>query len=385
MLAQISPEAWDFAWQLLHPSKSSEVQFFGASTLHVKITKHWNELPYNLYEPLREKLLQALFTHISGPRLILTRLCIAMSSFIIQTITDFWPTAISDLTNAFQPQNIPDASPQQIAHALLELLTVLSEEFQTTHMLQMRVGIIRNALRSSLDLVMELVQSILSKTSAPAELCEMALKCYSSWALLGCSIMEHKSLLLLVFDSVYRDEVSLTALETLSNVANHPDSSKFPSLILEMIEHINKFDSLLDKAVEDEDMDKCNNIYGLIIAVADNHCHLLLDTILDKPEKKEMILKLISFVLRCSSTPGQYPIDEICSEQAFGFWYMLQDAITSSSRGFESLLLVFHPIFQSLLDTYLVKLRYPSDNDYKQWKSEEKESFRCYRQDIGDS
>ncbi|XP_035212448.1 importin-13-like, partial [Stegodyphus dumicola] len=79
MLAQISPEAWDFAWQLLHPSKSSEVQFFGASTLHVKITKHWNELPYNLYEPLREKLLQALFTHISGPRLILTRLCIAVS------------------------------------------------------------------------------------------------------------------------------------------------------------------------------------------------------------------------------------------------------------------------------------------------------------------
>ncbi|KAG8185093.1 hypothetical protein JTE90_029705 [Oedothorax gibbosus] len=384
ILAQCSPEAWQFAWDLLHPSKPSEVQFFGANTLHLKISKQWDELPPDHYGPLRDRLLAALFTYTCGPKVILTRLCIAMSSFIIQTITEFWPTAVTDLTSAFQPQNIPNASPQQIAHVLLELLTILSEEFQTTHLNAARAAKVKNALRSSLDLVMDLVQSVLSKTSAPADLCEMSLKCYSSWALLGPAILEYKSLLLLTFDSVYRDEVSQTALETLSNIANHPESSKYPTFILEMIDHISNFDVLLKRSSQEYDVDKCNSIYGLIIAVSENHCQLLLNTVLDKPEKKDTILKIIGFILQCSSTPGQYPIDEICSEQAFGFWYTLQDAIVSHQR-FESLLLIFHSIFQSLLDAYLVKLRYPPECDYKQWKSDEKESFRCYRQDIGDS
>ncbi|CAL1278540.1 unnamed protein product [Larinioides sclopetarius] len=131
-------------------------------------------------------------------------------------------------------------------------------------------------------------------------------------------------------------------------------------------------------------MDKLNSLYGLIINVGENHCHLLLDTVINKPLKKDMVLKFIGYILQCSSTPGQYPIDEICSEQAFGFWYTLQDAITSNKH-FEQLLLIFHPVFQALLDAYLIKLRYPPENVYKQWKSDERESFRCYRQDIGDS
>lgn len=383
--AQTSPEAWQFAWQLLHPTKTSEAQFFGACTLHTKITKQWNELPSDHYSVLRDRLLEALFTYIRGPKIILTRLCITMSSFIIQTITDFWPSAISDLISAFQPCNIPNTSPQQIANVLLELLTVLSEEFQTTHLSHSRLGVVRHALRESLKLVMDIVQNILSKTSAPADLCDISLKCYSSWAVLGSAVFEYKSLLLLAFDSVYRDEISQTALETLTNIANLPDASKYPSMILEMIDHINHFDELIKRASQDYDMDKLNSIYSLIIIIGENHCQLLLNTILDKSEKKDVILKFIGFILQCSSTPGQYPVDEICSEQAFGFWYTLQDAIVSSTREFENLLLIFHPIFQTLLDTYLVKLRYPPENVYKQWKSDEKESFRCYRQDIGDS
>lgn len=33
-----------------------------------------------------------------------------MSSFIINTITDFWPTAVADIIGALQPQNIPNAN-----------------------------------------------------------------------------------------------------------------------------------------------------------------------------------------------------------------------------------------------------------------------------------
>ncbi|XP_015919621.1 importin-13 [Parasteatoda tepidariorum] len=385
ILAQSSNQAWDFAWEFLQFSKPPEVQFFGASTLQAKISKNWNELPPDLYAPLRDRLMNALFTYTCGPRVVLTRLCICMSSFIIKTITDFWPSAISDIVKGFQPHNIPNASPQQVALVLLELLTVLIEEFQTVHLAHGKTGIVRHTLESSLSIVMNIVEDILSKTTAPAELCEMALKCYASWALLGSSIYDYKNLLILTFDSVYREEISQTALEALANIANHPESSKHPATILEIIENFTKFDVLLEKSSQDHNVEKIMLIYSLIICVAETHCQLLLETILDKPEKKDFILKLISIILKCSSTPGQYPVDEVCSELAFGFWYALQDSIVSTSRGFESLLLVFYPFFQTLLDSYLIKLRYPADDVYRRWKLDERESFRCYRQDIGDS
>lgn len=390
MMAQLSPEAWNFAWQLLHPSKPQEVQFFGASTLQVKISKHWHEIPSDQYGVLREKLLGAVISYASGPSVILTRLCVALSWYIFQTVTDFWPTAISDLMSAFQPQNVPTVKPEQATHVLLKLLTVLNEELQTAHMSSSKVGSIRNALQISFEPVMNLVEKILlqSKTTASSssDLTEMALKCYSSWSQLGSAVLEKESLLLLIFDAVYKEDLCQTALETLSNIALHCTAHKYPNFILKMIENIVKLEGLLSKAIAEEDTDTCSSIYAVAIAVAEHHSNMLLDLILQKPDKRDVILQLISFILRCSGSPGQYPVDEICSEQAFGFWYNLQDAIKASEPSkFESLLLVFHPVFQSLVDTYLVKVRFPPDEVFNQWNSDEKEAFRCYRQDIGDS
>ena len=36
-LAQLSPQAWSFSWELIVPDKQHEVQFFGASCLAVKV------------------------------------------------------------------------------------------------------------------------------------------------------------------------------------------------------------------------------------------------------------------------------------------------------------------------------------------------------------
>ena len=37
-LAQLSPQAWNFCWDLIHQDKKHEVQFFGASCLAVKVS-----------------------------------------------------------------------------------------------------------------------------------------------------------------------------------------------------------------------------------------------------------------------------------------------------------------------------------------------------------
>ena len=41
----MSPAAWNWAWDLVSPEKKPEVQFFGASTLSIKLSKFYHEVP----------------------------------------------------------------------------------------------------------------------------------------------------------------------------------------------------------------------------------------------------------------------------------------------------------------------------------------------------
>ena len=59
-LAQLSPLAWTFCWDLIQPDKKFEVQFFGASCLAVKVSRCWSELPADQYDGLRKKLLDTM-------------------------------------------------------------------------------------------------------------------------------------------------------------------------------------------------------------------------------------------------------------------------------------------------------------------------------------
>ena len=43
--AQTSPAAWNFSWELLMPEKKLEVQYFGANTIAIKVSKYWHEVP----------------------------------------------------------------------------------------------------------------------------------------------------------------------------------------------------------------------------------------------------------------------------------------------------------------------------------------------------
>ncbi|CAG9822074.1 unnamed protein product [Phaedon cochleariae] len=130
--AQRSPQAWRFVWELLDPNKSSEVQFFAATTLHTKLMKYWNEVPEDHYELLKKRILDSIITYAMGPKIVLNRLCITLSAFVIHTIPTHWPKAFEELVSSFQPQYLPNVEPERVIWILLEILTVIPEEFQST-------------------------------------------------------------------------------------------------------------------------------------------------------------------------------------------------------------------------------------------------------------
>lgn len=372
---QCSIEAWDIAWKLLDSEKPVEVQYFGANTLHTKISRHWHELPSNHYEELRTKLLQAIVRYSRGPKLILTKILVAMASFVIHVIPEFWSTAIPDLMSSIHPSVMVNVAPDHILDLLLELLTVIPEE------LQARERTSRGPSRLRLESASESVLQFLSQlvTLSPS-----VLHCYSSWSQLGFDNQRHLQLLPRLVQCIENPELCRSAAETLTNVATHPDAHRFPGFVMEVVSHIVGLEKTLAESLARGDRENSASIYSLLIEVGENHSHLLVESLLSKPEHKDNVLKLFRLVLQCSASPGHFPVDESWSRQALGFWYAVQDDVGAweGPQG-ESLLLALHSLWQALLEAFLRKARLPLDDST--WTDEEKDSLRCYRQDISDS
>lgn len=72
--------AWSWMWDFLDLTKSVEVQFFGAVTLHQKLSKNWQEVPQSMHNELKEKILQKIVEFGgAGTKLVLNRLSMSVS------------------------------------------------------------------------------------------------------------------------------------------------------------------------------------------------------------------------------------------------------------------------------------------------------------------
>lgn len=144
--AQTSPQAWQFSWQLMQLGKCQEVQFFGAITLHSKLMKYWHEVPVESHQELKQKILETIIQFAAGPKIVLNRLCISviykcfcifkhflmiffkkLSAFIVHMLGE-WPTAIEDVINTFQTQQIPNVTKEMQLWIMLEVLQAIPEE-----------------------------------------------------------------------------------------------------------------------------------------------------------------------------------------------------------------------------------------------------------------
>lgn len=65
------------------------MQFFAATTLHMKLMKYWNEVPEDHYELLKKRILEAIISYAMGPKIVLNRLCIAVSLFVFYYTNNF--------------------------------------------------------------------------------------------------------------------------------------------------------------------------------------------------------------------------------------------------------------------------------------------------------
>lgn len=208
--------------QLFGPEQVPEIQFFGASTLHIKISSHWHDLSAELRESLRSQLLTHVCHFSLGPKMVLTRLCVALASLILCTLLESWPSAVPDLLQAFQSgEGAAEVDGQHLA--LLEVLTVLPEELQSRKFtLEIRARL-QAALAQEWTSLCPLLRELLQCEGSACRVKERALRCLSSWLTLGVDLGQSEGVLGDSLALLKVPELFDTAVESIVGAFSVPD------------------------------------------------------------------------------------------------------------------------------------------------------------------
>eukprot|EP00064_Thunnus_orientalis_P014280 superscaffoldBa00002462_g14322 len=270
MQAQVSPQAWQFCWALLSPDKVPEIQYFGASALHTKISRYWSDIPTDQYESLKSQLFSQIACFSSGSKMVLTRLCVALASLALNTMPEAWPGAVAEMVRVFQEEG-GGVDGRARCLALLELLTVLPEEFQTSRLPQYRKGQVRGALGREWGSVCPLLQQLLRRTDSPGAVKARVLRCLSSWVLLDVPLSESEGLVHDCFSALPDPELFDTAVEAIVNAISQPDSQRYVNTLLKLVPQVLALQEQLREAVQNGDMETCHGICRIAVTLGENH------------------------------------------------------------------------------------------------------------------
>lgn len=199
-----------------------EVQFFGASTLHLKISSHWRDLGSELRETLRSQLVSHVCHFALGPKMVLTRLCVALASLILRTLLDSWPSAVPDLLQAFQSgEGAAEADGRRLA--LLEVLTVLPEELLSRKFASENRARLQAALVREWTSLCPVLRELLRCEGSARSVKERALRCVPSWLTLGVDLGQGEGLLRDSLALLKVPELFDTAVESIVGALSVPD------------------------------------------------------------------------------------------------------------------------------------------------------------------
>ncbi|KAG5682378.1 hypothetical protein PVAND_011734 [Polypedilum vanderplanki] len=411
-IQQKSQLAWQWSWEFLDFSRTIEVQFFGATTLHMKIQKNFLEVPESMRQELKEKLLQKIIEFGSGTKLVLNRLSMCLSAFIVHMLKE-WPSAINDVIDMFLNRQLPNITQQTQQWILFDVLSSIPEE--ACNIITVQRAQVKQEVYKNSTVVLKTLEQFINTKCEKHQLedediiaLQNVAKCCQNWFKNGLIVLdgcqEITTQLLKLVSKIYwsiletdgclspdESELTETCLKALSSMMAQPDAYKYSNsaltlmrMFLESLSPIVKNEWKIDNL--NEDIAFC--IYSLFIASIECHSRTILAGIYaESVEHHEIYARFVNEILLCTDKPGNYPVEESCSTLAMGFWFLLQDEILSYDNPLErqKCLEAIQPVYAHLVKILVRKSQLPDEDNIGKWNSDDLETFRCYRQDIADT
>lgn len=401
--------AWDICWPLLDLNRFSShaVHFFGAHTLCLKINSSWNTKDQEWLEKfLRPKILETLVAHASSANAgknVIERLSLALASYALHSIPTFWPEAIEDILKTLTPQNLSvPIAPSIICDILLRILIYIPEEYAVLVPQQSHRAKLNGQITKSGPIVFKFLHSLLvaGDNMVTSDNRQSILKCLTSWTLHSqTSLLEMdggKPLLELLYNLMIDEDLCSQACTSLAATFTNQKADSFRNTIIDFIPKLAQLKPIIDKHICEDNIECAIKVYSLISHFSENHSRLYLKIILNdgieldgsKSEiVKQSIFGILKILLDCTSAAGMYGTDEKYSDITLTFWQTFFENFCYYMDSFSDVICkTFDPLVDSLLRILINKARYPSSTTYYQvWNDEQRETYRCYRQDIGDT
>ncbi|SCV72869.1 BQ2448_4406 [Microbotryum intermedium] len=385
---QKSNEAWATSHLILFaPDAPIEPKLFAAQTFRTKISFDLDQLPGPQLVPLRDSLLSALRSFaVSGPRVILTQICIALADLALQLTSQQWADPTSSMIELL-------GQDPAMAAALLEFLQVLAEEYASNLKIEVKNDFGRGQANGKGPSKGEQVVGLLSMyVQAPGITPALQNQCYAclgSWLRTGqttSSSLAGSAILSAAFASLASEECFDTAVDVLVDIIHETQELEDNvQIIQELVPRLTALKPMLSDPATREDEDRMRGYCRILVEAGETYTRLIV-------EHQDSFAPLVEAIAECAA----YDNLDIVSI-TLRFWYRLSQGLGrskgvsgsstpngASGRGPSTTTSpAILSIFSQLVGTIIRHLHYPDDD--ASLVGEERDQFRTFRHDIGDT
>ncbi|KAH7910876.1 armadillo-type protein [Hygrophoropsis aurantiaca] len=362
---QHSPEAWSTCnVLLLSPDAPPAAKLFAAQTFRSKVTYDLHQVdPSNLL-PLRDTLVTALQSYHTGPKTIITQLCLAISGLALQLPS--WDNPLQTMIEGFgqNPATVP---------VLLQFLAVLPEELAGNTRIPVTDDDYRERsakiLTANSKQVLDLLSMYIQASGVTLSVQNQIFNCLRNWFVAGEMDMQSfakSPLFAFAFQALASDELFDSAVDVICELIHETQEiDDNMSVIEQIVPRVISLKAQIEK--EKDDPDKIKG-YARIFAEAGETYRLLL------LQHTDTFYPIVEAIGQCSAYPDLdiVPI-------TFPFWMRLAQTIGKKP----SVSPVFIEAYTALMGVVIRHLHFPPD--LASMTGQEADNFRSFRHVMGDT
>ncbi|KAF9229185.1 ARM repeat-containing protein [Gyrodon lividus] len=362
---QHSREAWSTCnVLLLSLDAPPAAKLFAAQTFRSKVTYDLHQVdPANLL-PLRDTLITALERYHTGPRTVITQLCLAISGLALQLPQ--WDNAVQAMIETFgtNPATVP---------VLLQFLTVLPEELASNTRIPVTDDEYRDRsaklLTANANQVLDLLSIYIQASGVTTTVQNQVFVCLRTWLIAGevdTSIFAKSPLFGFVFEALTSEDLFDSAVDVLCELIHETQEIDDNMPVIELI--VPRVIALKPHLGEQkEDPERIRGLARIFAEAGETYRLLIL-------RHKETFFPIVEAIGQCSAYPDLdiVPI-------TFPFWMRLAQTIGKKP----SVEPLFIEAYKALMGVIIQHLHFPPDT--AGLTGQEADNFRAFRHVMGDT
>ncbi|KAJ8296639.1 hypothetical protein OF846_000989 [Rhodotorula toruloides] len=384
---QKSNEAWATAQMILFaPDAPLEPKLFAAQTFRTKvgglahlerrraheyslqITYDLATLPQEQLIPLRDSLLAALRSFASGPRVVLTQICIALADIALQLTKAQWDDPVASMIDMFGKE-------PAMAAALLEFFQVLAEEYNSNYKINVNNDFGRegDATVKRGEQVIGLLSMYVQAPGITAGLHNQCFATLGAWLRTGqirAGSLAGTPILASAFSSLSNDQLFDNAVDVLVDIIHETQElQENIAIIQEIMPRLTALGANLANEDTREDEDKMRGYCRIFVEAGEWYEPLIV-------QHPDTFLPLVELIKQCAAYEG---LDVVGI--TLNFWYRLSQGVHRAGPNPSMAPLL--QVFADLVGIVIRHLHFPDDST--PLTGEERDTFRDFRHKIGDT